>query len=103
MAATLGAGGRGRFSETARSRPGPAHAAGEGLGRRPPAVRGRRLANDRPERPAERAEAGEADVEADLRDRPSGLAQQGHGALHALSLEGAVGRLAERAPELADE
>jgi hypothetical protein len=40
------------------------------------AVAGRRLADDVAESPAERAQAGEADVEADVGDASVGLAQQ---------------------------
>ena len=67
------------------------------------AVRARRLADDRAERPAERAEAREADVEADLGDAALGLAQHEHRPLDAAALEVAVRRLAEGGAEGPDE
>src|SRR3954470_20317169 len=103
MGAKLVHAARIRFSETARSRPGHAEA---GRGRRhggAPAVLGGRFADDVAERPAERAEAREADVEADLGHAAVGLAEQEHRALDAAALEVAVRGLAERRPERADE
>src|SRR5579885_2323744 len=64
----------------------------------PRAVRRGRLADHGPERPAERAEAAEPDVEADLGDRPTGLAEQFHRPLHPAALQVAMGRFAERGP-----
>jgi hypothetical protein len=61
----------------------------------PGSVVGRRLADDRPEGPAERSEAREADVEADVRDAALGLAEEEHRPLNAPALQVAVGRLAE--------
>src|SRR5262249_13115562 len=61
------------------------------------------LADDLAERAAERAEAEEADVEADLGDAALGLAQQEHRALDAAALQIAVRRLTERRLEGADE
>src|SRR3954471_20225839 len=92
-----------RFSETARSRPGHPEARRDRRDGRPPAIGARRLADDVAERAAERAETGEADVEADLGDAPVGLAQEEHRALDPAALEVAVRRLAERRPERADE
>src|ERR1044072_917925 len=63
----------------------------------------RRLADDLAERPAERGEAGEADVEADLADRVLRRAQEAHRALDAPPLQVPVRRLAERVLERADE
>ena len=52
---------------------------------------------------AERAEAVESDVEADLGHGTVGLAQQLHRTLHPAALQVAVRRLAKRRPELAAE
>src|SRR3954469_23774034 len=83
------------FSETARSRPRHGEARGDAHGRRRrPVFRGR-FADDRPERPAERPQAAEADVEADLGDAAIGLHEQEHRPLDAPALEVAVRRLAE--------
>src|SRR4051812_16330047 len=110
MGATLVARGAARFSETALSgRPHPGHRParrypqGGAVPGEPRPVRRRRLAHDVAERPAERAEAVEADVEADLGHGRVGLAQQLHRALNPTALEVAVRRLAERRPELAAE
>ena len=92
------------FSKTARSRPGHREAGRHGgdVGR----GRGRRV-GDSPtivaERAAERAEAAEADVEADVGDAAVGLAQQEHRPLDPPALQVAVRRLAEGRPEGADE
>src|SRR5919112_727208 len=91
------------FSETARSHPGLREVARDRLGLGAAAVLGRRLADDLAERAAERAEAEEADVEADLGDAAVALAQQEHRALDAAALEVAVRGLAERRAERADE
>src|SRR3954464_6552840 len=97
MAATLDAGARLVFSETAgphpRHRDADRRGVHAGVGA---AVLARRLAEDRAERAAERAEAGEAHVEADLGHAAVGLAQQEHRALDAPALQVAVRRLAER-------
>src|SRR4051794_32075609 len=69
----------------------------------PQPVRRRRLADHRRERPAERAQAGEPDVQADVGDAAPGRAQQVHRAFEAPALQVAVRRLAERRPEDADE
>src|SRR5215207_2374133 len=103
MWATLIDAARARFSETARSRPGPREAVGDRGDVGAPAIRRRRLAHDRAERPAEGPEAGEADVEADLRHAAVGLAQQEHRALDAAALQVTVRGLAERRPERPDE
>ena len=55
------------------------------------------------ERPAEGAEAAEADVEADVGDAAFGLAQEEHRALHATPLEVPMRRLPEDGPKAADE
>jgi hypothetical protein len=62
-----------------------------------------RLADDGPERPAERPQAREADVVADVGDAPVGFAQQEHRPLDTTTLEVAVWRLAEAGAEAADE
>src|SRR3954465_8084649 len=96
MAATLPRLGPLRFSETARSGPVRDEAVGgaEREGLRP--VPRRRHPHDPPERPAERAQAREPDVEADLRDAAIRLAQQEHRPFHPSPLQVAVRRLAER-------
>ena len=80
----------------------PAPAARPAAGEARAVARGR-LADDRPKRAAERAEAVEADVEADLGHRPIGLAQQLHRPLDAATLQVPVRRLAECRPELTAE
>src|SRR3954451_14050871 len=92
-----------RFSKTARSRPGHREAVRNGLRLGARAVRARRLADDLAEGPAERAEAAEADVEADVGDAAIGLDEQEHRPLDAPALEVAVRRLAEGGAEGADE
>src|SRR2546423_4098028 len=94
-----------RFSETARSwrhsrrksRPRCRHLeAIRRLDRRVPgAIVRRRLADDVAERPAEGAQAGKSDVEADVGDAAVGLAQQEHRALNPPPLQVTVRRLAE--------
>src|SRR4051812_44248672 len=103
MAATLAGAPRRGFSKTARSRVGHRKAVGDRLGDGPGAVGRRRLADDGAEGPAERPEAREPDVEADVGDGAVGLAEQEHRPLDAAALEVAVRRLAERRPERADE
>src|SRR5687767_13260200 len=104
MAATLLLARRGGFSKTARSGPRLREAGGDRPQvSRAPAIGGRRLADDRGERAAERPEAREADVEADLRDRPVGFTQEKHRALNAAPLQVAVRGLAERRAKDADE
>src|SRR3954469_11249526 len=103
MAATLAAAARPGFSETARSRPGHGEAGRHGHAGGARAVLGGRLAHDRAERPAERPQAGEADVEADVGHAAVGLDEQEHRPLDAPALEVAVRRLAERRPERPDE
>src|SRR3954469_14237590 len=92
-----------RFSGTARPRPRHREAVRDGVWRAPRPVRRRRAPDDLPERPAERAEAGEADVEADVAHRPVGLPQEEHRPLDAPALEVAVRRLAEGRLERAGE
>src|SRR5687768_3355158 len=114
MAATLRAWLRLRFSETAvlrvLPRPRPRHHdAGRHVpgstGAGPPrlAIGRRRHADHAREGAAERPQAGEADVQADLRHRLLGLAQQRHRALEPAPLEVAVWCLAERLLERPDE
>jgi hypothetical protein len=62
-----------------------------------------RLVDDRPERSAEGPQAGETDIEADIRDASIRLPEQEHGPLDASPLEVAMGRLAEGRPEPAAE
>src|SRR5262249_61314502 len=90
-------------SKTARSRPGHGEAGGNRLDLREPAILGRRFADDVVERPAERSQAGEADVETNLGDGTAGFAEQKHGALDPATLEVTVRRFAERGTEGADE
>src|SRR3954452_17187057 len=87
MAATLNAVRRLRFSKTARSRPGHREARRDRRGGAGAAVLAGRDADDRRERAAERAEAGEAHVEADVRDAALGRAQQEHRPLDAAALQ----------------
>src|SRR3954451_47507 len=115
MAPTLRAPRRTRFSETAlleamvgRSHPGHHDARrhiarGAGAGAPGAPVGARRHTEDAPEGAAERPQARETDVEADLRHRPVGLTQQGHRTLEPPPLQVAVRRLAERLPEGPDE
>jgi hypothetical protein len=67
------------------------------------AVARRRLSDCHPKHPAERAQATEAHVEADLCHRTVGLSQQLHRSLNAPALKVPVWGLAERGPELAAE
>src|SRR5262245_32838770 len=93
-----------RFSKIAawsRPRHREARRHGDGLAAR--AELARRLAHDLAERTAERPEAEEADVEADLGHAALGLAQEEHRALDAAALEVAVRRLPEGRFEDADE
>src|SRR5437660_11943620 len=85
-----------RFSKTARSRPRHPKAGRDRVGIGTVAILRRGLADDLPERPAERAEAHEAHVEADLGDAAIGLPQHEHRPLDAAPLEIAVRGLAER-------
>src|SRR5512133_3601580 len=103
MAATLVALPTIGFSKTARSRPGHREAVRDVVGDRALAIGRGRLADDRAEGPAERPEAREADVEADVGDAAIGLHEQEHRALDPPTLQVAVRRLAESGPEGADE
>src|SRR3712207_310032 len=103
MGATLVQVARRGFSETARSRVGHREARGDGPDRPAAAVARGRFADDVAERAAERPEAREADVEADVGDAAVGGPQQEHGALDAPALEVAVRRLAEGRAGGADE
>src|SRR2546426_2240204 len=77
----------GGFSETARSGPGHREARRDRRSRPAPAVRGRRLVDDLVERSAERAEAGETDLHADVGHAPVGPAEEEHRALDATALQ----------------
>src|SRR5205823_1534155 len=95
MAVTLDDDVAGRFSEPAllsrrthpRHRPAGRHEQRRARAGKARAVCRRRLADDGAKRAAERAEAVEAHVEADLGDRTPGLPQQLHRALHAAALQ----------------
>src|SRR5207247_1899711 len=96
LSASLGWPGRScglaRFSETARSRPGHREAIRDrrqALAFALAEVAGR-FADDLAEGPAERAEAGEPDIETDLGHIAVGPPEQVHGALDAAALEVAV-------------
>jgi hypothetical protein len=100
------------FSKTARLHRDPRHLRPHGRQldamRRhdrsmPGAVARRGLTDDLAERATEGAQAGEADVEADVGDAPFGLPQQEHRALYPPPLQVAVGRLPEDRTEAADE
>jgi len=95
--------GRRCFSKTARSR--PRHHEARRHGRHLPAQpeRRRRFTHDHLKCPAERAEAVEADVEADVGDAAIRGTQQKHRALDAAALQIAVRRLAEGLAKPADE
>ena len=67
------------------------------------AVVRRRLADDLPEHAAERPQAGEADIHADVGHAAVRLAQKEHRALHPPPLQVAVRRLPEDGAEAADE
>src|SRR5579875_17754 len=111
MARTLDAASGKRFSNPAQSaggaKPGHRPACGNPqprafAGKSAP-VHGRRLSDDLPEGAAERPEAAEADLEADLRHRTAGLAQQLHRPLHPTSLQVSVRCLPKGGAELAAE
>src|SRR6267143_3233648 len=91
------------FSKTARSRPGHGEAVRDGHDGPALPVFARRFADDLLKTPAERAQADEADVQADLCHVTVGRTQQIHGALDAAALEIAMGRLAEGRAEGPDE
>src|SRR6476620_2280938 len=119
MTVRLGSWGADRFSETARMRRRPGfvhipcreawsrehhlHAVGRDDRTVSRPVPGWRLADDLPEHPAERPQAGEADVEADVGHAAVGLAEQEHRALDPPPLQIAVRCLSEHTPEAADE
>src|SRR5205807_8564209 len=106
MAATVERGAVARFSEYALL-PGRAHPRHRpagwhpqcGIGREPRPVFRRRLSDDVTEGAAERAEAVETDVEADLGYGTVGLAQQLHGPLNPAALQVPVRGLAESGAE----
>src|SRR6266487_967575 len=93
-----------RFSKTARSRPRLREAGWDGseVGG-PPPIGGRRLADDVGEGPAERPEAREAHVEADLGHAAVGLPEHEHRALDPAALQVAMRRLAEGGAKGPDE
>src|SRR5918992_2550381 len=93
-----------RFSKTARSRPRLHEARRHGSQvPGPPPIGGRRLADDLGEGPAERPQAREAHVEADLGNAALGLTEHEHRPLDAAALQVAVRRLAEGRAKDADE
>src|SRR3989442_16038647 len=81
----------GRFSKTAGSGVGHGEACRGDHDLGPLPVVGRGQADDVAESAAERAEAGEPDVEADVRDLAVGFAQEEHSPLDPSALQGAVG------------
>src|SRR5712692_143727 len=91
------------FSETARSRPGHDKARGGLNSFLASSVFAGRYVDDVTECPAERAQAREADLEADVRHASVGLTKHEHGALDPPSLKVAVRRLTERRAKGADE
>src|SRR5438270_1229293 len=91
------------FSKTARSCPGHREAVWDGFDRPALTVCRRRLANDVAKAPAERAQAVEADVEADVHDAAVGRPQQEHRPLDPAALQVAVRRLAEGRAKSSDE
>src|SRR3954452_5939556 len=96
---------RARLRTRRGPRPGRRHLEAVGCDHRPVAfaVVRRRLADDLAERPAERPQAREADIETDVGDAPIRLAEQEHRPLDPAPLEVAVRRLAEHPPEAATE
>src|SRR4051794_4899877 len=96
MRPTLDARAPVRFSKTARSRPRHSEARRSAICLGFVAVVRRRLADDLPERPAERSEAQEPNVEADLGDAVVGLPQHEHRPLNPSPLQVPVRCLAER-------
>src|SRR3954451_11991331 len=106
MAATLVARRVPGFRKTALAGPHQREAAGDHRrwgGAVAVAVRGRGLAHHLLERGGEPADAGDPDVERDLRDRVVGLPEAVAGALDPPSLQVPVRSLAELALERADE
>src|ERR1700716_1850368 len=91
------------FSKTARSHPGHREARWDGHRDSARAVRDRSLAHDVVKRAAEGAEAGEADVEADVRHAARSLDQQEHCPLDTAALKVAVRRLTKRGAKGPDE
>src|SRR3954463_9045795 len=95
---------RPRFSKTARSGPGLGEAGRDGPEiSRSPAIGRRRLADHVGKRSAERPQAREADVEADLGHAAVALAEQEHRSLDPAALQVAMRCLAESGTEGADE
>src|SRR5882724_6762632 len=103
MWATLEGFSGARFSETARTRPGHPETRRDGFDVGALAIVGWRFAENLAEGPAERAQAREPDVQADVGHAAVGFAQQEHRALDPTALQVAVRGLAERSPEGADE
>src|SRR6202011_80719 len=103
MGAPVACLGRACFTKTARSR--PRHHEARRDGRHTPALaKGRwRFAHDGVERPAERAQTGEADIEAKVRHAAIGRAQKEHRPLDAAPLQVTVRRFAECRAEGAAE
>src|ERR1700682_1594380 len=103
MKPMLSAVSRPGFSETAGSCPGHDKARGCVNHFLAGAIFARRDLDDVVKRPAEGAEAAEADVQADISDASLGFTQQEHGALHPPSLQVAVRGLAKGRLEGPDE
>src|SRR5438132_4126271 len=91
------------FSKAARSCPGHREAGWYGDDRPALAIGARLLGDDLLERSAERAQAVEANVEADIGHCAVGRAQQKHGSFDPTALQVPVRRLAKRGAEGADE
>src|SRR6202022_2668474 len=91
------------FSKTARSCPGHREAVWDRFDRAALTIGGWRLADDCLKTAAERAQAVEANVEADVGHAAIGRPQQEHCPLAPAALEVAVRRLAERRAKRSDE
>src|ERR1700737_2393516 len=91
------------FSKTARSCPGHCEAGRDRFDRAALAVGGRRLADDLLKTAAERAQAVESYVKADVRHAAVGRPQEEHGSLDPPALEVAVRGFTEGRPKRSDE
>src|ERR1700704_2602094 len=91
------------FSETARSHPAHREAGRHRKDQLAISVLSRCVADDLAERPAEGAQAVEANVHADVCDASLGLSKQEHGTLDAPALQVAVRRFAKCRLEGSDE
>src|SRR5207253_11502258 len=99
LASALGGG----VAKSAWSAPGHGEARRNDPGYAAAAIDAWRFAHDLAERSTERAQAGEADIEADVGHAAGRLAQQEHRALDTAALQVAVRGLPERRVERADE